>query len=104
MALMDEVWLKAQIHIYRLSERIPRAPIFLSTQHGGLGSPAAVEYLMKELAIHIAQCTQREDELCSLILQATKEELAQAGHTTMDQAFRSTRERHDLVESHTNRS
>ena len=81
---LDMIWLKAQIHIYRLNERIPRAPLFLGTVHGGLGSPAAVEYLMKELAIHIEQCTQREDELNSLILHATREEVKVSGFLNLE--------------------
>ena len=101
---LDMIWLKAQIHIYRLNERILRAPLFPGTVHGGLGSPAAVEYLMKELAIHIEQCTQREDELNSLILHATREEVKVSGFLNLELAFRNTPENLALVDTYSNRS
>jgi endonuclease/exonuclease/phosphatase family metal-dependent hydrolase len=101
---LDKIWLRAQTHIYHLARNSPRAPIFLSTAHGGLGSPTSVEFLLKELTIHIHQCTQRDDELSQLLLHATKDEVIQSGHTSLGEAFQSTNQGNTVVENHDNRS
>ena len=81
---IDKQWRKAQLAARRLPATFPRAILELGVEDGGIATETALEYLLKELIIHIQQCSSHLDSLNEMVMIETTETLIDTGEKWTD--------------------
>ena len=81
---IDKQWRRAQLAARRLPATFSRAALELGVEDGGIATETALEYLLKELIIHIQQCASHLDSLNEMIMIETTETLVDTGEKWAD--------------------